>query len=589
MKNIFYISLVFLTLISCSELEQEPVSTVGTEAVFNTESGLKLYSNSFYSNLPSTTSIIRGDNMSDIIARKDVPDFFRAGAFGPKQSSGWTWSALRNINYFLENNTSDQVSEETRKHYNGLAKFFRACFYFEKVKRFGDVPWVSKTIGVNDEDILYASRDSRTVVMDSVMKDLDYAIANIKTTNDDSRSLITKYVAAAFKSRVALFEGTFRKYHTEYNLTNTADALLRESADAAKLVMDNGGFSLYASGTKPYYDVFASTTVVKSEVILANLYSLDLGVLHDANWYYTSATYGDRLSLTRRFVNTYLNLNGTTFTSNANYKTTGFSAEMNQRDKRLSQTIRTPGYTRVTGGATILTPPVFSYTYTGYQPVKWVLADGFYDSGNNNNNVIPIIRYAEVLLNYAEAKAELQELTNEDWSKTVGALRQRAGITAGLSTLPTIVDTYLQTEFFPNISNPVLLEVRRERGIELALEGFRFYDLVRWAKGDLVAKPWNGIYVPALNTPIDLNTDGVNDVVFYQGNQPGSLPGVTYVNVSATVNGKENPMKLSNGTSGEIIWLQNTPISWEDKFYLYPIPESDRLMNPNLGQNPGWQ
>src|SRR5690606_18069597 len=153
-------------------------------------------------------------NMADFAARKDVPDFFRAGAFGPRQSSGWSWSQLRNINYFLANNTSEEIPLEVRENYEGIARFFRAWFYFDKVKRFGDVPWISDTLDVYVLE-LYEARDSRVVVVDSIMADLDFAIDHIGQDNDDSRSLITRMVAAAFKSRVALFEGTFRKYHEE--------------------------------------------------------------------------------------------------------------------------------------------------------------------------------------------------------------------------------------------------------------------------------------------------------------------------------------------------------------------------------------
>lgn len=588
MKKIFYIGLVIIGFTSCSKLEQDPVSTVGPEAVFNSESGLKLYSNSFYNVLPSTTSIIRGDNMSDITARKDVPDFFRPGAYGPRQSTGWSWSQLRNINYFIEKNKSQEISPAIRAHYTGVAKFFRAWFYFDKVKRFGDVPWINKALDVEDDDILYGERDSRTLVMDSIIADLDYAIQHINTVSDDSRSLITPHVAAAFQSRVALFEGTFRKYHTEYNLQETSKNFLMKAVEAAEMVMNQGRFSLNNGGSTPYRNLFTSKSVVSSEVILANLYDENLGILHDANWYYTSSTYGDRLNLTRRFVNTYLNSDGTPFSSRPGYRELTFQDEVMNRDHRLSQTIRTPGYERVIGGQSVESAPAFSYTYTGYQPIKWVLDDDSYDSGGHNDNIIPIIRYSEILLNYAEAKAEMNELTDSDWNNTIGALRRRADITGGTTSLPTIIDTYLQREFYPEINDPILLEVRRERGIELALEGFRFYDLVRWAKGELVEKPWNGIYVPSLNTPMDLNQDGKMDVSFYQGTSPNPIQGVTYVDVSDYIRGENNPMQLSNTTSGEIIWLGNIPIEWKDKFYLYPIPEADRLINPSLGQNPGW-
>jgi hypothetical protein len=99
---------------------------------------------------------------------------------------------------------------------------------------------------------------------------------------------------------------------------------------------------------------------------------------------------------------------------------------------------------------------------------------------------------------------------------------------------------------------------------------------------------WNGFYVPSLATPMDLNEDGVMDVAFYQGTAPAPVPGVTFFNVSATVGGKPNGLRLKNGTSGELTWLNTNPRTWVDKNYYYPIPEADRLMNPALGQNEGW-
>jgi hypothetical protein len=188
------------------------------------------------------------------------------------------------------------------------------------------------------------------------------------------------------------------------------------------------------------------------------------------------------------------------------------------------------------------------------------------------------------LLNYAEARAELGQITDADWKMTVGALRKRAGITGGLDVLPAIVDPYMQTNYFPDVSSAPLMEIRRERGIELVLEGFRFADLTRWKHGELVSRKWTGMYVPAINTPLDLDQDGVNDVYFYQGTTaPGNEKGVTYVNVAA------DPQKLEHGTYGEIHWLDNIDRPWDNKFYLYPIPYNDIQLNPNLlPQNPGW-
>jgi hypothetical protein len=128
----------------------------------------------------------------------------------------------------------------------------------------------------------------------------------------------------------------------------------------------------------------------------------------------------------------------------------------------------------------------------------------------------------------------------------------------------------------------VIIEVRRERGIELAIEGFRFYDVVRWKRGELMEMEWRGIYIPQANELMDLNEDGIPDVYFYTTLPATQVSGVTYINVDTEAH------KLSNGTSGEIIWLDNIPREWTDNKYYYPIPETHLLTNPNLGQNPGW-
>ena len=594
MKKIFLVlGLAILAASSCKKIELDPQATASQSAVFGSEKGLQLYSNSFYNNLPSASDVVRLDAMSDYGVRSDVPSFITATGFTALQSSGWSWSALRNINYFIENCNNPAVPAAINTNYIAIARLFRAIFYFDKVVRFGDVPWIGKTMAVGDTLNLYKGRDSRALVMDSVLADLDFAIANI-TTADATRSLVTRYVALAYKSRICLFEGTFRKYHAgglAASLTGTSTKWLTEAAKAAQEVVDKGGFQLYkGAGTDlSYRTLFINKTPITSEVILSNVCDATLTILNDANWYWTSATYGSRLSFNRTFVNTYLNIDGTPFTNKPGYDTLSFVNEVKARDKRLQQTIRVGNYTRINGGALEAAPPVFSYTYTGYQPIKWCLDDVYFDGGTRNDNSICLFRYAEVLLNLAEAKAELGTLTDADWALTIGALRSRAGITGGLTTKPTIVDTYLQTKYFPDVTDAVLLEIRRERGIELSWEGQRFNDLLRWKRGDLMTQTWNGFYVPALNQPIDLNGDGKLDVLFYKTTAPTAISGVTFINVAATLsNGSVNPQRLSNDTYGEITWLNNVTRKWEDKKYLYPIPTADLLINPKLGQNPGW-
>lgn len=583
-------SLIILLAAFCfsCDLEELPEATSTKGPIFGSEAGLTLYTNSFYRIL-NGRNMHRADAMSDYLARKDTPAFITEGNYSPQISTGWAWGDLRNINYFLQNCNDPKVPLNVRKNYIGIAKFFRAWFYFDKVKRFGDVPWIGKPLDVSDTELLTKGRDARTLVMDSVLADLDYAAENIISKTEATRSLVTKYTAYAFKARVALHEGTFRKYHTNLNLASSAANLLNQAAIAAKKVMDEGGYKLYdGAGTdKSYRQVFINPAPVGTEVMLSGVCDLALNTLNDGNWYWTSGTYGDKASFIRSFINTYLKVDGTPYTDDPAYKTMVFKDEVKGRDKRLQQTIRVGDYKRLNAGVLVPSPPLFSYTFTGYQPIKWALDDMYYDTRDLNINSVSIFRYAEVLLILAEAKAELGTLTDADWAATVGALRKRAGISGGLNAKPTKVDPYLQSTYFPNISDPVLLEIRRERGIELCLEGFRFDDIVRWRRGELMQMEWNGMYIPSLDTPLDLNEDGILDVAFFK-KLPNKVAGVTYIEVSPTIAGKPNSQLIAGENDGELTWMNNISRKWAEKNYLYPIPTGDIITNPNLKQNEGW-
>lgn len=576
-------------LAAACDLEQSPVSATDQKSVFSSEAGLQLYANSFTNTWPSVTAVYVGDDVSDYLAVRGASSYLLP-TFTPNNQGGWSWSALRNVNYFIESNVDPAVPEVVRNHYTGLARFARALFYYDKVKTYGAVPWIDHPIAIDDSLALYAGRDSREVVMGHVLEDLNYAIANIRTVSSASRTEVTQDVVRAFKSRIALFEGTFRKYHASglaNGLGGTANMWLTEAATAAQQVMDGGRHSLNTSGGAlgAYRTLFSSESAPTNETMLMYVMDVNLAVRNDANWRYTSATTGVGASFTRDFINTYLMADGTPFTDRPGYDTLSFMTEVKGRDPRLQQTIRMGDYKRLNAGVPVASPPAFSVSLTGYQPIKWTIDDIGLDAGANNTNDIPIIRYGEVLLNLAEAKAELGTLTDGDWQKTIGALRARAGITGGLSSRPTRVDPYLQTVYFPGISDPTILEVRRERGIELALEGLRWDDLMRWKRGELLARPWRGMYVTA-NKYYDLNEDGIQDVYFHTGTLPSpTIAGVIYHNITA---GNSSQRSLQNGTSGLLQWQINIVRAWSDKLYLRPIAASDLVVNSNLGQNPGW-
>ena len=584
MKKIVFFILALSFLYACN-MEELPQAQISKKPVFGSETGLKMYTNSFYETFPNVTTTY---SYSYYIALNQVVKYFTENGFNPEESSGWSWGTLRNINYFIVNCTDEAVPLEVRNNYIGIARFFRAYFYFDMMKRFGDLPWIDHPLDVSDP-LLYAGRDSRALIADKIKEDLDFAIANIKTSRDPSCSTVTSTVAAALKSRVCLWEGTFRKYHTEAGLQGSASQWLQEAVSAAQIVM-NAGYSIYtdAGVEGSYRKLFISKTPVSSEVLYAATFNGSLGVVHSGNRRWTSVTLGSCPSLTRSFIHTYLMRDGTPFTDQANYATMPFTEECKNRDTRLSQTVMTPGFTRISGGKTVQTPPNYAYAITGYHTCKFTLDDTQYDNVDICDNNVIVFRYAEVLLNYAEAKAELGTLTNDDWSKTIGLLRARAGITGGLNQKPTQVDNYLQERFFPGISNPEILEIRRERAIELSFEGFSWSDICRWKVGDLVTNVWDGIYVPELDVPYDMNGDGILDVCFTKNLNPDKEPGVYYLYVGEKLaNGATSNSQL--GSDGHtLVFMKDQKRTWNDKLYFYPIPAVDVVKNPNLGQNPGW-
>ncbi|MEX6690578.1 RagB/SusD family nutrient uptake outer membrane protein [Danxiaibacter flavus] len=572
--------LVLMAGTSCTKfLDKTPLDKLTPDQAFSTENNLQLYINSFYTQmLPDGPAIYKGDVMADITVPNTVPAYV-AGRVTPIEATGWTWDNLRNVNYFLDHYDNPSISTKARNHYGGIAHFFRAYFYYNMVKQFGDVPWYSHALAV-DDSALYKARDSRAVVMDSVLADLNFAVANIYDTKDNSATQVTKWVALAYKSRICLFEGTFRKYHPEAKLSSSADKFLQEAADAASQLMKSGQYKLQSSGAteKDYRSLFISENPVSAEVILAAVYNNSLKKWHDAAWWYNSATLGNRLGLSKSFVNTYLASDGTAFTNKSGYDTLQFQDEVKNRDKRLQQTIRMGDYKRTDGSPA---PPDFTVTYSGYQIQKFSLDDKYFDTRTESYNSIPIIRYAEVLLNYAEAKAELGTFTADDWNNTAGALRTRAGVKN--NGLPVDVDAYMKANFFSDISSPVIMEIRRERGVELACEGNRYDDLRRWKAGKLLERVYDGIYVPAKGQLLDLNGDGKYDVCFVDKVPADKVSGVVYFQLD------NNTSKLSQGDKGNLIWLSNITKKYEDKKYLYPIPYNEIILNPNLVQNPGWE
>ena len=587
MKKILLILCSTIFLIACKKdfLSREPLSQLSPNNSFNSESELQLYTNSFYDALPSATDIY--GETEDNIVLNSLSATLTGNRTVPVTGGGWNWSTLRNINFFLQNYSKGQLSENVTAPYVALAKFFRAYFYFDKVKTFGDVPWYSTTIEADDSALLNKERDSRMLVIDSVLSDLNFAIDNLPETKATDK--ITKWTALALKSRICLYEGTFRKYHANdifgkdsYGTPlSGADDLLQQCVDASNVLMSSGKYSLFTSSAKPYQDLFTSPSPNSNEIILARQYNSDLLLYHNANYYTLTPSYG-KPGLEKKLVNSYLMKDGTRFTDIPGFDSLGFFEEMQNRDPRLSQTVRAPGYTRI--GSNVPLAPSFGASSTGYQLIKFVMDDS-HDKINGSIAPMPIFRYAEVLLNFVEAKAELETITQDDLDESINLLQSRVKMPPiDLVTANANPDPYLAQQY-TQVSGPekgIILEIRRERRIELVMEGFRWDDLMRWKEGKLLSQQFYGMYFPG-NGEYDLDGDGKTDVIIYSGTKPSDVKGVQYLKLNSEIN-------LQNGEAGgEVVVNGSIPKTFnENRDYLYPIPTQELLLNKNLTQNPGW-
>ena len=579
MKHTIINVILFLAAIACVSCEDmldfQPKDRLSPDTYFRTETDCELWTNNYYTVFPSAEGVYR--EPFDVIVRDVLADEI-SGVRKPMPTDGnWKWTKLREMNFFLSR--SSQIEEESvRLRYEGLTRFFRAYFYFEKVKRYGDVPWVDKPLSSDDNE-LYKGRDSREFVMEKVMEDIDFAIANLPEKQDVYH--VTRWTARALKSRIALFEGTFRKYHG----IDGYEKYLQECVTASEPFL-NGPYNIYTTGSTPYQDLFTSQNAIGTEIILARAYTSAIsGMTHDVNGHLTGATMG-RPGMTRNAVNMYLMRDGSRYTDQPGYATKTFVDECKNRDLRMAQTIRTPKYKRIGGNKELA--PDLSRSTTGYQLIKY-LTEEKYDANKASTNDMPLFRLAEVLLNYAEAKAELGTLKQDDLNKTIKPLRSRAGLPElDMEEANENPDPYLSSPEtgYANVTGAnkgVILEIRRERTLETPMEGLRYWDIMRWKEGKRFEKPIEGLYFAGTGE-YDLDGNGTVDVYIYDSETaPGNKADVLYLKLGTDI-------VLSEKTSGNLLAHSTTHRIWnEERDYLYPIPTDDRVLTQGaISQNPGW-
>jgi len=586
MKKLIHISIVLimgLVFTGCQDiLNQPPSDAIDLDEFFSSPNDLKVATNDLYSILPGKEVYTR-DASSDNILRETIASRIKGSRITPtsKGSGGWSWCKLRRVNFVLEN--YDQVDNaEAKSKYSGIAKFFRAYFYFQKVKRFGDVPWYNKVLEVGDEE-LYKPRDSRELVMDSVLSDINYAIDNIPAEKELLK--VTKYTALILKARLALFEGTFRKYHD----LKGYEKFLKAAVKASETLINSGAYTLFTDGgpDQSYRELFARNEQDMTETILAAQFNKS-NRRHDLAYRMTSSTLG-YWGFTKDLINSYLMEDGSRFTDQPDYKTMGFFEEMQDRDPRLTQTTAGPDF--VVRGEDSPEPIDLDITKTGYRVIKALPTRDQWGSGASINDVI-IFRYAEALLIYGEAKAELGILTQSDLDKSINKLRDRVDMPhLDMAYANANPDSY-QENLYPNVdqgpNKGIILEIRRERRIEMVNEGLRWGDLMRWKEGKKVEQPMLGIYFPGLGA-YDFDNDGSPDVYVHDGDDSGAPDAVTS-KIDIDARPLRDPITgETGGTSGNLDPFLQRGSFQEPKDYLYPIPKQDLKLNENLEQNPGWE
>jgi hypothetical protein len=569
-KIFILVSLMVFSILSCNDsyLEKFPLDELTNETFWQSENDLKAYVAGLYTSFDAET--VWDDDNSDNQATKAYNAV--ATSKHEENKGTWSWSYLRKCNYFLENyNKSNSLSDDVKNKYKGQVLFFRAMHVYSRIKTYGDIPFTTKALNVNDKDVLYAKRTPRAEVMKQVLADLNEAIKLIPLSASIEGEL-TRWAALALKARICLHEGTFRKYHKIAG----HEKFLNEAATASFEIIDKGGFEIYKTGrpNEDYRNLFRQLSLKSNkEAILYKKYLKNYLGHNFVRYMFASHKDG----LTKDMVNDYLCTDGKPIGLSSLFKGDNtLKDEFTDRDPRLLQTIIDidTGYFDQ-GGSDEIVPRLFlakgsgSESTTGYHIIKMYDNDEVAKYADGETDLF-LFRYAETLLIYAEAKAELGQADQAVIDASINKLRERVGmpnmVIANLQRDPqsdmTSAAGYLDEEV-----SVLIEEIRRERRIELACEGFRYDDLMRWRAGKFLEKKALGAKWDAFKDRKDVKGELIYSHV------------VVGTNIHLDQNGYI-----------DLYHNQLTDRSFNpDKHYYFAIPLQELVLNPNLDQNPGWE
>ena len=550
-----------LMLTSCNDsfLDRIPHDALTDANYWQTETHLSSVANTFTSSLSGKDWLNKTEIMADS-APWSVTTAWRTigGGYFTSDASqiNSVWSAaytgIGRTNYFLNNyQRATGVKEEVRERYAAEAYFYRAYNYWILTSLFGDVPLVTSELNVESPDV-FRGRDARKDVIDRITKDLEdhyKALPEYVAAGSSDFGRVSQCAALALLSRIYLYNGRYE-----------------DAVSACERAMSSTYYKLYSTGHPDvdYVNLFnytgrASRNPANKETLIAFVYNYDLGessrTSHNLSRECWVPNDYARFTPTASMIECYLTKDGKIWDPNS---ATSYEDVFKDRDPRMTQSILAPG-TKWEGGesgdmlstdTTVFTYPNFDnskdgcMSYTGYYMRKYVEPSTVKDVGHDDNDIV-LIRYAEVLLNYAEAKEQLGTLTQSDIDKTINLLRDRVGMVhLKLSEIPAGSD--------------IRTEIRRERRVELFFEGHRYFDIIRWKQGEILGEDLLGVRKDYLD-PARLKEGIIGNLKW------------------KTVNGKEY-LVLESGRTFD-----------PEKNYLLPVPFTQMQLNPQLApNNPGW-
>lgn len=599
LTHYIYIGALALSVSSCFDLNKEPEGVLSTVKPFTGVGEITSYLDQFYETGVRGQGfdwrimyIASGDLMSDNMSSSAINTRLNGDLTLANANKLDAYTQIRNVNFLLNNlGNCDEKGSARYKQCVGEAHYFKAWFYYTLFKSYGQLTWLDSPLDPNKDQMLLP-RANRTVIADSILSELDKAVANLSLQNNAASMRVHRDVAFALKAEVALYEATWEKYHKAKNdpffdPTVTSEKItdyLNQCVEACKAIVDRKVWSIYTTNnaTNDYRQLFQTEDLSNNKEVLWFKRYDGTNIGNNVDRYLNKG--GGSAGITASLVDDYLTIDGQPFVGTAKTdakKVFGDELKPTLRDPRLSQTVCMPGQQLRPDEGPYKLPPLTGSSYhkneTGYSILKHVQIDfkGSLDAEYRGSTPGIQFRYAEVLLNYAEALAELDGAANAaKIVQLVSPLRKRVGMP----------DMDFDREYNTSADYPFhaldkyLQAVRRERRVELAIEGKRFDDIMRWAAAQELIVGQRAVGALFVGSNLENNAAYGGKLVYDQatGNnlyltgKPGDA--LRYILPS-------NPVGNEQG------WRFNP-----NRDYLLPIaPRMLNLTENQWKQNPGWE